>query len=305
VGGYEALVTLRQDSRTSGVPIILMSAKSGQEHIRHALELGANDYLSKPFTISEVVEAINVRITQQEKQQGNGEGGAPSQPGQVALGLPADVRAPMSGILGFSEVLTRDYEPLRPAEMVEMGRAIRKAGKKLQRVIQNFSIVAQLEILVRDPEAKKQLTNGKRSDVKRLVRDVVNDKALKLDRKDDVSLELEDAAVAMSDDYVRLVVIELLDNAFKFSERGKKLAVSGKKSKGVYQLSIADSGSGMTDEQLSDILKDRSFHDRLQALQGFDGLVIARRLVEIHDGTLSLARNSDDGVTATITIPVA
>jgi two-component system response regulator AtoC len=60
--GYAVLHALREDSSTSSVPLIFLTAKGERSEVRLGMNLGADDYLTKPFTISEVLEAVSTRL---------------------------------------------------------------------------------------------------------------------------------------------------------------------------------------------------------------------------------------------------
>lgn len=63
--GYDVLVTLRQDPSTLKIPFIFLSAKATTADFRKGMSLGADDYLTKPFTPSELREAISIRLQKQ------------------------------------------------------------------------------------------------------------------------------------------------------------------------------------------------------------------------------------------------
>lgn len=66
VNGYEVLSVLRQDSRTATIPFIFLTAMADKVDIRHGMELGADDYLTKPFTRDELLGAIASRFAKHE-----------------------------------------------------------------------------------------------------------------------------------------------------------------------------------------------------------------------------------------------
>lgn len=51
IDGFEVCRKLKLDSATSKIPIIFITAKSGQEHVRRGLSLGAQGYITKPFSV--------------------------------------------------------------------------------------------------------------------------------------------------------------------------------------------------------------------------------------------------------------
>jgi diguanylate cyclase (GGDEF)-like protein len=62
--GYEVLQTLRQHPETAMIPLIFLTAKADRADIRQGMNLGADDYLTKPFTSEELHQAITARLKQ-------------------------------------------------------------------------------------------------------------------------------------------------------------------------------------------------------------------------------------------------
>lgn len=64
--GYEVLENLYQDPRTKMIPFIFLTAKADRSDWRQGMELGADDYLTKPYTIAELLGAITMRLQKHE-----------------------------------------------------------------------------------------------------------------------------------------------------------------------------------------------------------------------------------------------
>lgn len=58
MNGYEASKKLKENPKTQGIPIVMLSAKSQQTEMAAGLESGATDYICKPFTPSELVAQV-------------------------------------------------------------------------------------------------------------------------------------------------------------------------------------------------------------------------------------------------------
>lgn len=56
--GYGVLTGLRSEQATAGIPLIFLTAKAAKSDLSYGLELGANAYITKPFTMSELLGAI-------------------------------------------------------------------------------------------------------------------------------------------------------------------------------------------------------------------------------------------------------
>ncbi len=65
IDGYGVLTTLRQDPTTATIPFIFLTAKSSKSDFRQGMDMGADDYLTKPFTRAELLSAIGSRLDKQ------------------------------------------------------------------------------------------------------------------------------------------------------------------------------------------------------------------------------------------------
>ncbi|MGF1492295.1 MAG: response regulator transcription factor [Microcoleaceae cyanobacterium] len=67
--GYQVIEALRQSSGTARIPVIFLTAKADRSDIRHGMNLGADDYITKPFLPNEVLNAISSRLERQTLYQ--------------------------------------------------------------------------------------------------------------------------------------------------------------------------------------------------------------------------------------------
>lgn len=65
VDGYEVLAQLRRTTATAGIPFIFLTAKSSMADLRWGMQLGADDYLTKPCTVEQFLAAIASRLQRQ------------------------------------------------------------------------------------------------------------------------------------------------------------------------------------------------------------------------------------------------
>ncbi len=71
LNGYEVLQSVRQHADLATVPFIFLTGKAEKEYFRQGMELGADDYLTKPFTLSELLGAIETQLKKRDRfQQG-------------------------------------------------------------------------------------------------------------------------------------------------------------------------------------------------------------------------------------------
>jgi chemosensory pili system protein ChpA (sensor histidine kinase/response regulator) len=62
--GYELTNMVRSDERLKHIPIIMITSRTGAKHRDHALELGVDHYLGKPYQETELMDAIRLLVPQ-------------------------------------------------------------------------------------------------------------------------------------------------------------------------------------------------------------------------------------------------
>ncbi|MEM9091566.1 MAG: response regulator [Cyanobacteria bacterium P01_F01_bin.53] len=65
LNGYDVLAALRQEPKTAMIPFIFLTALADKGDIRKGMELGSDDYLTKPFTCAEILNAVQSRLQKQ------------------------------------------------------------------------------------------------------------------------------------------------------------------------------------------------------------------------------------------------
>lgn len=68
IDGYEVCKRLKENSKTKDIPIIFITAKTDEESIKKAYEVGGVDYITKPFKAIEVLSRINTHLTLAEQK---------------------------------------------------------------------------------------------------------------------------------------------------------------------------------------------------------------------------------------------
>ena len=74
IDGYEVARTLRADPKYAHLPIIMLSAKAQDEDIQKGIEVGVDEYITKPFSPDHLVHVVNDHMSRAKKSDGGGEG---------------------------------------------------------------------------------------------------------------------------------------------------------------------------------------------------------------------------------------
>jgi signal transduction histidine kinase len=304
--GYTTLAKLREDATTAAIPFILMTGLADAAGMRHGMDLGADDYLPKPFKVDELYATVNARLRKAQTVREEAEKKLSLLRSQISLMLPHEMRTPLNGIISNSELLAESADSLDPKTIAEMSQEICQSGQRLERLIENFLIYAQLEIVASDPQSIGNLRSAKTSQPAQLVRAAAMAQAEKAGRVNDLVLDLHDTALPMAEDYFKKIAAELVQNALRFSDSGAPVRVRLAATADGMEFSVQDAGRGFSTEQISRIGAYMQFERKMQDEQGFGlGLAIAKKLVELHGGELAIESNPGAGSTVTVKLPRA
>jgi signal transduction histidine kinase len=304
VDGYLTLSALRTESPTAAIPFILMTGLADNAGMRHGMELGADDYLPKPFTTEALYAAVDARLKKAQTLRDEAERKLAHLRDNISLMMPHEMRTPLNGILSNAEMLATSSATLKPGEIAEMGQEIYKSSQRLERLIENFLIYAQLELIAADPKNVNALRIGRTEHPLSLVKKFAGAQAMQASRPDDLDIKVADIPVPMSEEYFSKVVNELLHNAFKFSQSGSPVRVALAEGFNGTVFSVSDQGCGFSTEQIKRIGAYTQFDRKMQDQQGLGlGLAIAKRLVELHGGTLSIEGEKGAGATIIAKFP--
>jgi signal transduction histidine kinase len=302
VDGYLTLSALREQPATASIPFILMTGLADNAGMRHGMELGADDYLPKPFTIDALYAAVDARLRKAQTVRQEAEKKFTELRDTISMALPHELRTPLNGILAYGEILTQESATIQAAEIAEMGQVIFESARRLERLIENFLILAQLEIIAADTSHVHTLRGKQTGDAAQVVGERARQQAAAASRAGDLKLTLVPVALPMSPEYLSKVVDELVQNAFKFSKAGSAVSVELADDSAVCSIIVSDQGPGLTAEQIRGFGAYAQFDRKRHEQQGLGmGLAIANRLTEMHGGKLSISPGA--GVRVTVKIP--
>ncbi|HQF37636.1 MAG TPA: response regulator [Opitutaceae bacterium] len=302
--GYDTLSALRTDKATANIPFILMTGRADLKGMRHGMSLGADDYLPKPFRLHELVDVVRTRLNKQQAIREEAEHRLSELRSNISMMLPHELLTPLTGIIGMAEMIANEAESLAPAELREFGNDIKLSGVRLHRLIMNFLVYAQIEMMSVQPERVRALRAVAPLPAAGPVGTAARRKVQDAGRASDLQLDLLDGLVAMSESNLTKIVEELVDNACKFSASGKPVVVRTLTDGSWTEISVSDQGRGMKPEHVDNIGAYVQFERRIHEQQGSGlGLAIVSRLAELHGGQLTITSQPDMGTTVTVHLP--
>jgi len=302
--GFGTLTKLRENDSTATIPFIFLSGAVERPNVRRGMELGADDYLTKPFTPSELLAAVNARLEKKAEIERESEKKLDELRGKMTLALPHELRTPLNGIMGLASILITDHAAMPPREILDSARMIHDSAERLHRLIENFLGYAQIELMSKDAKSVLSRASSSATASAPIVTDSARTIAERWKRTADLQLELRPGMLAVIPDNFQKIVEELVDNAFKFSEAGSRVRIFAGVMGQTYSLHIVNTGRGMTAEQIAHIGPHVQFEREIYEQQGAGlGLVIAKRLTELNGGQFSIASVPGQDTKVSISFP--
>jgi two-component system, sensor histidine kinase and response regulator len=304
--GYSVLLAVRKMETTATTPFVFLTGVADKIHVRRGMELGADDYLTKPFTQKELKAAVSARLEKQAEVERQTDRRLDELRGSLTLALPHELRTPLNGILGLSSILIEDYATCSPEEVLSSAQDIHTSAQRLHHLIENFLVFSQIQLLVTQ---KRKLPTADLPGVsgRDVIPGIATGIARRHRREKDLCLEMDNALFEIPGENLRKICEETIDNAFKFSRPGSLVCVKVTTSlASVCEIEVKDLGRGMTADQIGKIGPHVQFDRHQFEQQGAGlGLIIAKRMTELLEGQFVVQSVPGQGTTIRISFPKA
>jgi CheY-like chemotaxis protein len=145
--GYAFLQRLRSDPDFRLLPVIFLTAYSAAENQRRAKEIGVEDYLTKPVDPKDLVASVENALKRRQLIEAEIERNMEQLRSQIVGLLQHEFRNPLTFILGYAELLAASDNSIEAEELRMVAQAILEGGRRLQHLIENFLLMAELQSL--------------------------------------------------------------------------------------------------------------------------------------------------------------
>ena len=291
--GYGVLAKISHEPQLANIPFIYLTARIGRDDMRSGMGMGADDYIPKPFTRNELLQAITARLGRLQKLEAVAEKKIIDLRNNITYSLPHELMTPLSVVLGYSELLVDQVDRMDRTSIRNIAVDIRQSSKRILHLIQNYLLFAELDILLSNPDrSRPQHFSAQPQDASALIHEIAENVAFTNGRPEDLVIDAAEGLIMVSEFHFGKIIEEILDNAFKFSPAGSQVTVEGRlvEEGNSYQVSFIDRGRGMTAEQIRSIDGFIQFDRHIYEQQGLGlGLFLVKQLCRVYKGSIKLS----------------
>ncbi|MDB6110416.1 MAG: response regulator receiver sensor signal transduction histidine kinase [Pedosphaera sp.] len=136
--GHRTLEAIRESPTIATTPFIFLTAALEKSDMRRAMGSGADDYLTKPFTAEELLEAVTARLAKQSELQCEIYKKAEKLRSEVVQLISKEIAGPLDGILGLMSDMMKDCGELPPEKVLANARQIKESVLRLNQLAKSL-----------------------------------------------------------------------------------------------------------------------------------------------------------------------
>jgi len=316
--GFEVCKKLKEVPETSEIPVIFLTGKTETGDIVKGFELGAVDYVVKPFNSTELLARVNTHLSLKEAREGekklrenlqekfeeierkNIELKELNELKNQFLGIAAhDLRSPLTVINTYIFAISNDN--LMDEQVTYLGK-VKDITNYMLNLINNLLDLSAIET------GHLTLDMKQHNYIKFLKDSIELNKAIA--SKKNISLDLkyveEIPFITFDRDKLTQVINNLISNAIKFSHKNTAITVEVKKENEFITTSVIDQGQGIPSEELHKLF--REFQKTSVKSTGKEkstglGLAITKKIIEAHKGRVGVESKVGEGSEFYFTLP--
>ncbi|OIP02552.1 MAG: hypothetical protein AUJ97_05825 [Bacteroidetes bacterium CG2_30_32_10] len=298
--GLEVCRRIKENPRNKDIPIIFLTAKSRQEDIIKGFEIGAVDYVTKPFELSELLARVNTHLNLKQAKDELKESNLTKS--KFFSIITNDIKDILLGIRSCSSFMLQEINTNDLENVSKYAKILNNDSSKLYEFIEN--IIEWVNIQTNNFES-----TNKEIKLKELVNEVIQSFTKSIIAKNiDIEENIDEKIIIDTDlKAVSTIFIKLLNNAIKYSYPKGKIAINAVEKDKYFEISIIDNGVGVEHTVASKIFRlDTPFPKTVgtnnEGGTGL-GLIICKSLIDKIEGNIWLETKKHKGTTVTFTIP--
>jgi two-component system, sensor histidine kinase and response regulator len=293
--GYGVLYELRADPCTNTTPVIFLTARADRTQIRYGMELGADDYLTKPFTSSELLGAIFTRLDRQREVRELHTQDAQALKQQLLDWVQSTLSPTMDTMRFVQNAITQQVNTLTPPELTDLLNTLALGTAQIKHVVDLMTYLSRIEAGQITPES---IQAGSRPfqlwQFIPTVLDLARQYAgLPAEHYLETRLYQDNANLSAEPDSLRFALAEIVAGVLTTATASWSINLTQWAEDGSVWIEVAGTGVNPSDRNPIDPVQTGSQR----------GLTAAEYIIRLHNGSLSYT--TEAGLKFLIRLPVA
>lgn len=307
INGFDTAIILKKDPETKDIPIIFLTALNNPSDLVHGFQVGANDFLTKPFNKEELVMRVMHQISLVAAkriivEQNEALRRTISNRDKMYSVIAHDLRSPMASIRMVLNLCVNAVSPDVVGE--EIWNLLDKANKESEEthdLLDNLlkwtkSQTGRLNVVLQDLDLDDIIPG-----VVDIFKMIAETKKIKLTYQ----AWPETLIVRADNDMMKTVVRNFLSNAIKFTPDGSSIEVITRKDGDFASVSVRDHGVGIEPDRLNDLFDKGESTSGTEGEEGSGlGLQLCADFARKNGGDVKVESVLGEGSTFTVTIPL-
>jgi signal transduction histidine kinase len=297
--GFDVCQALKDDPTTRDIPIIFVTAKSNSEDLQKGFEMGAVDYITKPFNNSELLIRVSNHL-ELSKSKKSLEKLLDDKNKFISL-VAHDIKSPLSGVKALMGILVEEYDTMDEDEKKEIVTSLYES------IVNQYDFVDDLlkwgQLQLNRIELNKEAVSPEH-----IINSIINIQKLNAANKSitiDSDIKTNNKIYADTT-HVENVISNLVSNAIKFSPVNSHINIAAESDDQKIVISVKDNGVGMSDSDKAKLFKKNIIHTTIgtndEKGTGL-GLLLTKEMVEKNGGQIWFDSELGKGTTFFVSFP--
>jgi len=298
--GFEICSKIKENPKNKDIPIIFLTAKTQQEDIIKGFDMGAVDYVTKPFELSELLARVDNHISLKQAKDELKESNLTK--AKFFSIITNDIKDILLGIRSCSAFMLQEISLNDFENTTKYAKILNDDATKLYEFTENIIEWANIQTKNFQSNLKKIKFSDLANDVIHTNKKIIESKNITIEKNID-----ENIYVYTDLNAVTTIINKLLNNAVKYSMLNGKISISVVEKDKNFEISIADNGIGIDPSVANKVFRLDSPYPKTTgtANEGGTGLglIICKSLADNIEGTIWLESKKHKGTTVYFTIP--
>lgn len=304
MNGFEVLAVLRKNRSTFFTPFLFLSAITDKLNIREGMNLGADDYITKPYENNEILQAVRAKLDKFKSTQSNIESKIKDKTTHIPTNVPFQFRVPLKNVLGFTKLLLNGFNQFPQEEVLSILKNINESAERLLKMIDNYSYISKFE----NPNVDIFKNAIPYFNIEELIIQKANFYANKYGKNKFLGLivdEMSQTTVKINAEDLHKIIDELFDNVFRYSYDNKMITIIGRKNKHNYEIITENSSKGINADLINNIGIVSAPVDQEFELQSVGlGLTLINKISEAYNGKCIINSIPYEKTNITVILPI-